>query len=374
MMDFLAQCPCSGGGGSGGGVNRLALLALLALAFGLWQAVKWTTATWNTEGTSTMRRFSKIGVIVALVGAFAAIAGMQFMGQSATAEPAAPAPGPGGEKTVSSAYPTLASGGLVHARLAELPEGVLLQAGEVTVTQKDLDAEIAKAPKTVREQLRKYAFFQLEQTATKALLLKEAGAQAGKDAAGTDERALIQGYLGKLGEKLKVSDEEIADFHKNNMDVMGGAALEKVKPQIAEYLRQQKQQELVAQHIKTLGQRTSIEVSAAWAKAQAVLAKDNPVDKARASGKPSLVDFGAKGCIPCEKLAPILETLKTKYEGKANVLFVMVLEQQILAARYSVESIPVQVFFDKDGKEVFRHTGFWPQEQLEKKLAEMGVK
>ena len=50
-------------------------------------------------------------------------------------------------------------------------------------------------------------------------------------------------------------------------------------------------------------------MSASWAREQAVLAKDNPVDKARASGKPSLVDFGAKGCIPCDMLAPILEAL-----------------------------------------------------------------
>ena len=73
-------------------------------------------------------------------------------------------------------------------------------------------------------------------------------------------------------------------------------------------------------------------------------------------------------------LAPILETLKTKYSGRANVLFVSVQTEQILAARYGVQTIPVQVFFDAKGAEVFRHVGFWPQDQLEKKLAEMGVK
>jgi len=60
--------------------------------------------------------------------------------------------------------------------------------------------------------------------------------------------------------------------------------------------------------------------------------------------------------------------------GHPNVLFVHVREEQVLAARYGVQSIPVQVFFDKDGREVFRHVGFFPQEELEKKLAEMGVK
>jgi len=98
------------------------------------------------------------------------------------------------------------------------------------------------------------------------------------------------------------------------------------------------------------------------------------VDKARASGKPSMVDFGASGCRPCEMMVPILADLKKKFEGKLNVEFVHVREEQVLAARYAIQAIPVQVFFDKDGKEVFRHVGFFPQAEIEKKLAELGVK
>jgi thioredoxin 1 len=49
-------------------------------------------------------------------------------------------------------------------------------------------------------------------------------------------------------------------------------------------------------------------------------------------------------------------------------------QDQILAARYGIQSIPVQIFFDKDGKEVLRHVGFWPQEEIEKQMAKMGVK
>ena len=275
---------------------------------------------------------------------------------------------------VNDAYPGLASGGLTFAGLAELPKGTVLKAGDLTITEKQVADEIDKAPKEVQGQLKKNAFFLLEQMATRALLVKEAKADAGKAAADADERSLIQGHLAKLADKAAVADDEIAEFYKNNKDAVGGAELDKVKPQIAGYLRQQKQQELVARHIRGLGQRSSIEVSASWAKQQAALAKDNVVDKARASGKPSLVDFGSKGCRPCDMLAPILEALKTKYDGKANVLFVSVVQDQILAARYGIDSIPVQIFFDKDGKEVFRHVGFFPQEEIEKQMAGMGVK
>lgn len=280
-------------------------------------------------------------------------------------------------KTIGVEYPNLASAALVYAKLAELPEGVLLRSGELAVTQKDVDADIAKAPEAVREQLRKNAFFVLEQNATRRLLLQEAKAAAAsdsKDVTKLSDQDLLKAHFNKVTADVKVTDQEVAEFYQRNAEVCGGQSLQDAKEVIAGYLRQEKQQETANRYAQTLGQRVPIEVDAAWVKRQAALALDNPVDKARASGKPSLVDFGATGCIPCDKLAPILEAMKTKHEGKANVIFVHVRDEQVLASRYGIQSIPVQVFFDKDGKEIFRHTGFWPQEELEKKLADMGVK
>jgi thioredoxin 1 len=314
----------------------------------------------------------RVLTIVAALLALGGLTSTQAADKPATTSAPAAAPQPAAG--VNETYPGLASSGLTYARLADLPQGTVLKAGDLTVTEKEVVDEIAKTPKEVQDQLKKNAFFFLELMATKALLLKEAKADAGKAAADVDERAIIQGYLAKLAEKVKVSDDEIAEFYKENKDMVGGADLDKVKPQIAEYLRQQKQQEAVAKHVATLGQRMTIEVSASWTKSQAALAKDNVVDKARSSGKPSLVDFGSKGCRPCDMLAPILETLKKKYDGQANVLFVSVVQDQILAARYGIQAIPVQVFFDKDGKEVFRHVGFFPQDEIEKQMAKMGVK
>ncbi len=59
MIHLLAQCPCSDGG-SGEGISQTAVLVLLALAVWLWQAIKWTKRTWNIQGTTNVRRFSKI--------------------------------------------------------------------------------------------------------------------------------------------------------------------------------------------------------------------------------------------------------------------------------------------------------------------------
>jgi thioredoxin 1 len=280
-------------------------------------------------------------------------------------------------KTVSEAYPGLASAGLKEARLADLPEGVLLRSGEVTIGAADLAADMTKAPTELQEQLGKNRFFVLEQMGTRQLLLAEARAAAakdGKDVANLPEHELFKSFLEKLAADVKVSDADVSEFYEKNKEMVGGQPLEAVKEPITGFLRQQKQQEAVGRHIEAMGERRTIEVAAHWVKEQAALAKDNPVDRARTSGKPSLVDFGAKGCVPCDKLAPILEAMEKKYEGRANVVFVSVREEQILASRYGIQSIPVQIFFDADGLEVFRHSGFWPQEELEKKLAEMGVK
>jgi thiol-disulfide isomerase/thioredoxin len=274
--------------------------------------------------------------------------------------------------TVSEKYPGLATSALMFAKTAALSEGTLLKAGGLTISEKEITDVIARAPQPQQDQLRKNAFYVLENVAATRLLVQ--AAKAGASSADPNEGNLIQQYLQGIVAKVTVTDKEVADFYQANKEACGGATLDQMKDQLKQLVLRQKQQELADEHVRTLGQRVQIEVSDTWVKAQSVLAKDNPVDKARASGKPSLVDFGSTGCVPCDMLAPILETLKTKYAGQVNVVFVHVGQEQVLAARFGIRTIPIQFFYDKDGKEVFRHVGFWPQDEIEKKLAEMGVK
>jgi thioredoxin 1 len=287
-----------------------------------------------------------------------------------------PSSSPAKPRTVNELYPGLTTGAMSCVVASELPEGVVLRAGELVIKNSELIEEIGQAPEQMRPKLKKNAFFILEQIATFKLLLAEARAEAvksSKDMREKDEQTIIQEYLSGLVKTARVSEAEILDFYNGNTEMFGGASPAQMKPQIEQFLLQQKQQELINEHIRTIGRRMWIEISASWLKVQAALARDNPVDKARASGRDSLVDFGSTGCVPCEMMAPILETLREKYKGRVNVLFVHVGEEPILASRYGVQSIPVQIFFDKTGKEVFRHVGFFAQEQIEKKLAEMGV-
>ena len=88
---------------------------------------------------------------------------------------------------------------------------------------------------------------------------------------------------------------------------------------------------------------------------------------------PLLVDLGKGTCIPCKKMKPILDELKTEYEGKAVVRIIDLRDEPKEAGRYGIRLIPTQIFFDAGGKEVFRHEGFMDKQSIKAKFAEMGV-
>ncbi|MDO9228589.1 MAG: thioredoxin family protein [Syntrophales bacterium] len=91
-------------------------------------------------------------------------------------------------------------------------------------------------------------------------------------------------------------------------------------------------------------------------------------------GMVTMVDLGAKKCIPCKMMAPILEKLEKVYAGRAAIVFLDVWEDPKPAHRFSISGIPTQIFFDKRGKEVFRHLGFLSEEEIVRRLKDMGVK
>ncbi len=76
---------------------------------------------------------------------------------------------------------------------------------------------------------------------------------------------------------------------------------------------------------------------------------------------PKLVDVGADKCIPCIKMASILDQLREDFTGQMEVVFVDVWEFREEAAKYSVKMIPTQIFYAADGRELYCHTNQKPQ-------------
>ncbi len=113
---------------------------------------------------------------------------------------------------------------------------------------------------------------------------------------------------------------------------------------------------------------------AATAHAELPSATDVVVRQALSSGKPTVIDLGARTCIPCRKMAPILESLAGEYRNRASVLFIDVHENRAAAEKFRVQMIPTQIFFNAQGKEVKRHIGFLDKAAIVKELKAAGLK
>lgn len=82
----------------------------------------------------------------------------------------------------------------------------------------------------------------------------------------------------------------------------------------------------------------------------------------------TVVDLGAKTCIPCKLMAPILEELEKEYKERAAIIFIDVWENLDKAKEFKVVTIPTQIFYNKQGQEVYRHIGFFDKESIKEKL------
>lgn len=91
-------------------------------------------------------------------------------------------------------------------------------------------------------------------------------------------------------------------------------------------------------------------------------------------GMVTMVDLGAKTCIPCKMMAPILVELEKEYRGKAAVVFIDVREDYDAARKFGIRVIPTQIFYDKTGREVSRHEGFMDKKSISDRLNRLMAK
>lgn len=92
------------------------------------------------------------------------------------------------------------------------------------------------------------------------------------------------------------------------------------------------------------------------------------------SGKVTMVDIGAKKCIPCKMMAPIMEELEKEYKDRAAIIFIDVWENPQAGKKFGIKLIPTQIFYTAEGKEVSRHEGFMEKAAIVAELEKLGVK
>ncbi len=80
-----------------------------------------------------------------------------------------------------------------------------------------------------------------------------------------------------------------------------------------------------------------------------------------------LVDFFAEWCMPCVMMSPILDELAQKFRGKVKFVKINIDDNQELAGKFNIVSIPNFVLF-KDGKQAAQFVGAVSEEEFEKRL------
>jgi thioredoxin 1 len=108
-------------------------------------------------------------------------------------------------------------------------------------------------------------------------------------------------------------------------------------------------------------------------------AHDPPVelDSSLLPGNPSdlprMVDLGADNCVPCKLMAPILRELQVEYAQVFATHFIDVWKNPAAGRQFGVRLIPTQIFFDAEGKELFRHEGFMSKQDILTQWKRLGV-
>jgi thioredoxin 1 len=98
------------------------------------------------------------------------------------------------------------------------------------------------------------------------------------------------------------------------------------------------------------------------------------VPQAPVPGMVTMVDIGAKECIPCKMMIPTMEELEKEYKGRAAIVFIDVWVNRGAGQKYGIKLIPTQIFYDAKGKEMLRHEGAMRKEAIIAELKKLGVK
>ncbi len=93
-----------------------------------------------------------------------------------------------------------------------------------------------------------------------------------------------------------------------------------------------------------------------------------------ATARITFVELGSVNCIPCRQMQPVMKSIEEKFAGQVKVVFHDVWKDKDAGKKYNIQLIPTQVFLDENGKEFFRHEGFYAEDEIIKLFETRNVK
>ena len=190
---------------------------------------------------------------------------------------------------------------------------------------------------------------------------------------GQEEQVVINLLLKNIVADVSITESELREFFDQYKDQLPVKDYDAVKEQLRPMALEEKQRLAIEEYINNLKSTAKIIRNEKWIETQEALTADNPLNNALKLGQPVVADFGRGTCMPCKMMEPILKKLEKKYQDRASILILDVDEYRSLSRKYRVMMIPTQVFFDSNGKEVYRHQGFMSEADIIAKLKELGV-
>lgn len=91
------------------------------------------------------------------------------------------------------------------------------------------------------------------------------------------------------------------------------------------------------------------------------------------AAKMKFIEIGSDKCVPCKQMKIVTDKITAKYKSQLDFEFIDVNKDDAAMERFKVQFIPSQVFI-KDGKEIFKHTGYLPENVIDSLLQANGLK
>jgi thioredoxin 1 len=261
-------------------------------------------------------------------------------------------------------------------------KAVIAEVNGQRITVKDFHDELARTPEDMRVVYEQDPGEVLDHLISVTLLLQEAkrrGFVESSDLRDLDKPGIKEGMRRLMEQSIKgvdqVTDKEVQAFYRQYRAEMGGKPLSEVRELLRMMILEQKRQVRISVLVEKLRATAAITTfPERLPKPPSPALEASTADAFQAalkSGRPTLVDFGSNNCPACIRLRPVMRALKDAHKDSINVLFLEVSANRDLALFYKVRLVPTLIFFDAQGREVHRETGFMGQEAMEKVLRDL---
>lgn len=89
---------------------------------------------------------------------------------------------------------------------------------------------------------------------------------------------------------------------------------------------------------------------------------------------PRMVQMSSSTCPPCLEMEPVIQELQKDYQGRIEIQVIDLIEHPEEISKNKLRVTPTQIFYNPQGKEVFRHEGYLSREEILQVFEELGVK